>query len=324
MKRKHFLLGVAAGVALLTAPAYSQAPDSSYPSRPLRFVVPFPAGTAPDVIARVLGEQMQRGLGQAVIIDNRPGAAGIIGADYVAKSPPDGYTLFMAVNSIVAINPHVYAKLPYDAQKDFAPVTQLTLASYALITNPSVAATSVPELIALAKARPGTLDYASPGIGSGPHVITALFGTMAGVDMHHVPFKTSGLQEVVAGIVPVSFEPIATAVPMIKAGKVRALAVSSPRRLAALPDVPPVGDTLRGFDGDGWHGVLVPAKTPGAIVLKLNTELVRIVNLPEVRQRLSDLGLTVVGGTPEAFDGVLKSDYERWGRVVKAAKISVE
>lgn len=323
MKKRLVLMAftaIAAGVAITS---HAQAP-STYPSKTIRFVVPFPAGTAPDVIARILGDHMAKNMGQPVMVDNRPGAAGMIGADNVAKSSADGYTVFMAVNSILAINPHVYAKSPYNARTDFAGVTQLTLASYALISTPSFPVSSVADLVAQAKAQPGKIAYASPGVGSAPHVIMEQLNAMSGTSMNHVPFKTTGLTEVMAGQVPVSFEPIATAVPMIKSGKVRALAVTSPKRMAVLPEVPAVAETLTGFDGDGWHGVMVHAQTPKPIITRLHSEVTRALRLPDVQQKLTDLGLTIVGNSPEEFDRVIRQDYDRWGRVVKAANIRLD
>lgn len=317
-------ISLAATLSLAAVASASAQPAGDYPSKPVRFVVPFPAGTAPDIIARVLGEQLARGLGQPVLIDNRPGAAGIIGAEHVAKSPADGYTLFMAVNSIMTINPNVYAKIPYNARTDFAGVTQLTQASYALIVSPDFPAKSVKDLIAHAKRKPGEIAYASPGVGSAPHVIMELLNGMSGSSMNHVPFKTTGLTEVMAGQVPVSFEPIATAIPAIKTGKVVALAVSSPRRMPLLPDLPAVAETLPGFDGDGWHGVMVHAKTPRPIVERLHAEITQVLKKPEVRQRLTDLGLGVVGNTPEQFDQVVRQDLTRWGKVVAAAQIKLD
>lgn len=296
----------------------------TYPNTNLKIVVPFPAGTAPDVLARVLGEHLQRSWGKPVVVDNRPGAAGIIGADHAAKSAPDGHTLFMAVNSIVSINPHVYRKLPYDSRRDFTPVTQLTWAPYALVTAPGFEARTIDELVSLAKTRPDAINYATPGVGSGPHVIMALFSTMAGIRLHHVPFKTTGLTEIMGGQVEVSFEPIATAVPMIQTGKVRALAVSSPRRLAALPELPAIAERYAGFNGDGWHGIMVPAQTPPEAVETLHLELTRILRLPDVVQRFEDLGLTVVGNTPTEFAAMLEQDYTTWGKVVRNAGISIE
>ncbi len=313
---------VAAGMA--ASSALAQNPAGTYPGKAVRFVVPSPAGTAPDVLARVLGDQLSRRLGQPVVVDNRPGAAGIIAADHVAKSAPDGYTLFMAINSILTITPHVYSKISYNAKTDFAGVTQLTLASYALIASPSFPARTVAQLNQLARDKPGEVAYASPGVGSAPHVIMEQMNAMANVRMNHIPFKTTGLTEVMGGQVPVSFEPIATAVPAIASGKVQALAVTSPGRLPVLPDVPAIAESVPGFNGDGWHGVMVPAKTPKPIVARLHAEFTQILQVPEVRQRLTDLGLVIVGNSPEEFERVMHHDHERWGRVVKAADIKLD
>lgn len=316
-----FAIALSNAVALSAANAQS---DLVYPNKAVRFVVPFPAGTAPDIIARVLGDHLSKSLAQPVLVENRPGAAGIIGAEHVAKSPADGYTLFMAVNSILTINPHVYSKISYNALEDFTGVTQLTLASYALIANPSFGAKSVAEFVQLAKERPGQIPYASPGVGSAPHVIMEQLSATLGIKLNHIPFKTSGLNEVIGNQIPISFEPIATAVPAIQGGKVKVLAVTSPKRLPVLADAPAIAESIPGFDGDGWHGVMVHSKTPRPIVTKLHAELTRILRTPEVHQRLTDLGLVVVGNAPEAFDRVVRNDYDRWGRVVKAAAIKLD
>ena len=265
---------------------------------------------------------MAKALGQPILVENKPGAAGNIASDFVAKSPSDGHTIFLGINSIFCINPHIYPKLPFDALKDFAPISQLSRASYALIVKPDFPARSLAELIALARAQPGKLDYASSGVGSASHVITELLGQLAGVQMMHIPFTTTGLTEVMGGQIPFSFEPIFTAVPNIQSGRVRALAVSSPRRLPALPDVPAVAETYPGYDGDGWHGVFAPARCPRPIVQRYYTEIGRALKVAEVTKRLTDFGLVIVGGTPEQFDLTLRSDFDKWGRVTRASKIT--
>jgi tripartite-type tricarboxylate transporter receptor subunit TctC len=323
MKVKPLLVIALTGLSLVAGGALAQSANG-YPNKHIRFVVPFAAGISPDVIARVLGERLSRSLGQPVIVDNKPGAAGIIGAENVANSPADGYTLFMAVNSIVAINPHIYPKLPYDAQKDFAPVTQVALVPYVLIATPSLPVKSTGELIALAKSKPGQIAYASLGVGSGPHVVMEMLCTMAGIELNHVPYKGNSLNDVIAGQVGLSFEPATTAVPQIKAGKVRALAVTSTKRLAALPGVPTIAETVPGYNGDGWQGILVHVKTPKSIVDKLNVELVRIIKEPEVQQRFAELGLQGVGNSVNEFERVFRTDYERWGQVVRAANVKAE
>ena len=321
MKRRTFVLAAAA--APLHAGLAKAQTAEAWPSKPIRFIVSGPAGTAPDIIARLLSEPMSKSLGQPILVENKPGAAGNIATDFVAKSAPDGHTIFMGLNSIFCINPHIYPKLPFDAIKDFSGVTQLSRASYALIVAPSYPAKTLADLLAIARANPGKMDYASSGIGSASHVITELLGQLAGVQMTHIPFQTTGLTEVMGGQIPFTFEPIFTAVPNIQSGRVRALAVSSPRRLAALPDVPAVAETFAGYDGDGWHAVLVPSKTPRAVVQRLNSEVVAALRLAPVSKRLTEFGLVVVGSSPEQFDAALRSDYEKWGKVTSAAKISV-
>lgn len=320
MKRRSLLLSAAAAPLLPRVAAAQQAPN--WPTKPIRFVCASPAGTAPDVIARLLSEPLARSIGQPIVVENKPGAAGNIGADFVSKSPADGHTIFMGINSIFCINPHIYPKLPFDALKDFAGVTQLSRASYALIVAPNHPAQSLADLMAMARDEPGKMDYASSGIGSASHVITELLGQLAGAQMTHIPFQTTGLTEVISGLVPFAFEPIFTAVPNIQAGRVRALAVSAPRRLPSLPDVPAAAETYAGYDGDGWHGVLVPAKTPRPMVERLNAEVLKAVRLPEVTRRLTDFGLVIVGNSPEQFDATIRSDHEKWGKVARVAKIT--
>jgi tripartite-type tricarboxylate transporter receptor subunit TctC len=294
-----------------------------WPSKPLRIVVPFAAGISPDVVSRLLAEPLGKALGQPVVIDNRAGAAGIIGAEVAAKSPPDGYTLFMAVNSIVGINPHVYARLPYDTFRDFAPVTQVVRVPYVLVTGPNGIG-SLQDLIARAKARPASVDYGSLGVGSGPHVVMEMFTNMARIRLTHIPYRGNAVPDVMAGQIPLTFDPVTTAVPMVKAGKLRALAVTSPRRVAALPDVPAIAEVLPGYDGDGWQGFYVPAGTPAPIVQRLNTELVAALARPEIRARLLDLGLEPVGNSVEAFTRITRADFDKWGRIAKANNIRAE
>lgn len=321
MHRRSFVLSATAAV-LTGQRVHAQAP-AGWPTKAIRFVITAPAGTAPDVIARILSEPMSKSLGQPIIVENKPGAAGNIATDFVAKAAPDGHTILMGINSVVCINPHIYPKLPFDALKDFAGVAQLSRASYALIVAPGHPAKSLTDLMAIARQNPSKMDYASSGIGSASHVITELLSQLAGVQMTHIPFQTSGLTEVIGGQIPFTFEPIFTAVPNIRANRVRALAVSAPQRLAALPEVPAVAETFPGYDGDGWHGVLVPAKTPRPVVQRLNAAIVQALQQPEVSKRLREFGLLIVGNTPDQFDSAIHADYEKWGRVAKAAKISV-
>lgn len=321
-RRRAWLGAVALATAASCAPF--AAAQGGWPSKPIRIVVPFAPGVSPDVVARIVADPLQQALGQPVIIDNRPGAAGIIGADAVAKSPPDGYTIFLTVNSIMGINPNVYSKLPYDTFRDFVPVTQVVLVPYVLVTAPSQPYASLKDLIAKAKASPGTIDYGSLGIGSGPHVVMEMMDNMAGVKMNHVPYKASPVPDVLAGQVALAFDPATTAVPFVRSGKLRALAVTSPTRLPQLPDVPTVAETLPGYDGDGWQGFYLPAGTPKEIVQRFNTEIVKILRRPEIRAKLVELGLQPIGSTADEFAAVSRREVEKWGRIARQNNIRVE
>lgn len=322
LSRRAALQRFAAAAATLAAPPLIA--QGRWPDKPIRIVVPFAAGVSPDVVTRIVSDPLARALGQPIVIDNRAGAAGIIGAEVAAKSPGDGYTLFMAVNSIMGVNPNVYTKLPYDTFRDFAPVTQVALVPYVLITGPNQPDTSLKTLIDRARAKPGSVDYGSLGIGSGPHVVMEMMNNMAGIQMVHVPYKGSPLADVMAGQMPLAFEPATTAIPLVKSGKLRALAVTSKTRSAALPDVPAVAELLPGYDGDGWQGFYVPAATPRDIVQRFNTEIVKVLNQPDVQRRLVELGLQPVGSTVEEFAKVSRDEYAKWGRIAKANNIRIE
>ena len=317
------LLSAAACTALAAWTGGASAQDP-WPSKPIRFVVPFAAGVSPDVVARIISDPLSRALGQPVVVDNRAGAAGIIGADIAAKSPPDGYTIFMAVNSIMGVNPNVYTKLPYDTFRDFTPITQVAIVPYVLITGPRQPYNSLTDLIDKAKAHPKSIEYGSLGVGSGPHVVMEMMNNMARIQMLHVPYKGSPLQDVLAGQIPLAFETATTAVPLIKTGKAKALAITSPRRSRALPDVPTVAELLPGYDGDGWQGIYAPAKTPKHIVDRYNQEIAKILKNPETQKKLDELGLIAVGSSVDDFARVSRSEYEKWGKIAKANNIRVE
>lgn len=311
----------AASAALAAPPLMAQ---GKWPDRSIKIIVPFAAGVSPDVVTRIVSEPLSRALGQPVVIDNRAGAAGIIGAEIAAKSPGDGYTLFMTVNSIMGINPNVYTRLPYDTFRDFAPVTQVALVPYVLVTGPNQPDATLKDLIARAKAKPGSVDYGSLGIGSGPHVVMEMMNNMAGIQMVHVPYKGSPLADVMAGQMPLAFEPATTAIPLVKSGKLRALAITSRKRSAALPDVPAVAELLPGYDGDGWQGFYVPAATPKDIVARFNTEIVKVLKQADVQRRLIDLGLQPVGSTIDEFAKVSRDEYAKWGKIAKSNNIRID
>lgn len=315
-------LGAVAAAGLMGAPAFAQA----WPARPISLIVPFPAGGTTDVLARAVGQELSKSLGQPVVVESRPGAGATLGADFVAKSKADGYTLLMgAVHHTIATS--VYKKLPYDFQKDFAPVGTVALVPNVLVVNPAVAAKNVKDLLALAKTEPGKLTYGSNGNGTGQHLIGAQFEGMGGVRLLHVPYKGSGplTTDLLGGQITMSFDTITPVLPHIKAGKLRALAVTTGKRSPALPEVPTLDEAgLKGFDLGTWFGVLAPAATPRDIVLRLNTELAKIVNSPDFRKKMEDIGAEPVGNTPEQMARQIAEDTERFAKLVKDAKVAIE
>jgi len=312
-----------AAAALCAVPGWARAaPD--WPARPIRIVVPFAAGISPDIVARLVGDALVRTLGQPVLVDNRAGAAGMIGAEAAARSPADGYTVFMSVESIVGVLPHIYSRLPYDHFRDFVPVTQVVQVPYFLVTAPGSALNSLPAVLAQARDKPGSIDFASLGVGSGAHVRMAMFNSLAGVRMNHVPYKGSPLADLMGGQIALVFEPATTALPLIKAGKLRALAVTSAQPHPLAPEVPPVASLLPGYRADGWQGFFVPRGTPQEVVATLNTHTVRALRHPDVAARIAQLGLQAVGNTAEEFAAITRSEYEKWGKVARDNDIRVE
>jgi tripartite-type tricarboxylate transporter receptor subunit TctC len=292
----------------------------AYPVKPIRFIVPFAPGGSTDIVARVLAQKMSESMGQQVLVDNRPGAGGAIGAEIVAKSPPDGYTMITAVTGIMAINQFLYRSLPYNPEKDFAPVTQVGSLPLILVVHPSIPAKTVKELIAFAKARPGQLNYGSSGVGSATHMTTELFKTMAGVDIVHIPYKGSGqvMGDIIGGQLALIFDQIVSSLPHVNAGKLRALAITSAKRFPTLPQLPTVAESgVPGYESISWAGVAVPAGTPKEIVARLNSEIVKIVRAPDIRERFLRDGIEPVGSTPEQFDAHIKSERAKWAKVVK-------
>lgn len=298
----------------------------SYPVKPISLIVPFPAGGTTDVLARALGQALSKSLGQPVIIESRPGAGATLGADFVAKAKPDGYTLLMgAVHHTIATS--VYKKLSYDFQKDLLPITTVALVPNVLVVNPAVPAKNVAELLALAKASPGKLTYGSNGNGTGQHLIGAQFEGMGGVQMLHVPYKGSGplTTDLLGGQINMSFDTITPVLAHIKAGKLRALAITTSKRSAALPDVPTLDEAgLKGFDLGTWFGVLAPAGTPKEIVARLNLEMVRIIQSPDFKKRMDDIGAEPIGNTPEQMAQQIRGDTERFAKLVKDANVTVD
>jgi tripartite-type tricarboxylate transporter receptor subunit TctC len=316
-------MGWALAAALFSSAASAAQAEkqTDYPTRPIRLIVPLTAGGPTDILARIIAVPLGEALGQQVIVDNRPGAGGNIGADLAAKSPPDGYTLFMGTSGPLAINSSLYAKLPFDPIRDFAPVILAASAPFVVIVHPSVQANGMKELIALAKAKPGQLNYGSVP-GSASHLSTELFKMLAGVNIVHIPYKgaAQATTDVVAGQIQVSFASTPGSVPVVKAGKVKALGVTSAKRIAKLPDVPTVAESaLPGYDASVWYGVVAPAHTAPDIVQRLNREIARIVSEPNHRERMLASDFEPTSGTPQQFASFIRSETAKWGKVVKAS-----
>ena len=295
-----------------------------YPSKSIRIVVGFPPGGGNDIIARLVGAKMQDAWGQSVVIDNRPGAASIIAAEHVAKSAPDGYTLLVNATGGMSVNPVLYAKLPYDSLKDFVPISMVGSFPLVLIVNPLVPANSVQELVAYAKANPGKLNYSSGSTAF--QVATEMFKQMTGTDVRHIPYKGSAasITAVIAGDVQMTIVDTPPLVPQIKAGKVRALGVTSAKRSGSMPEVPTVAEAVPGYEMVLWIGMFAPAATPREIAAKLNAEVVRIVKLPDIRQNLDGMGVEPLGNTPEQVSEWIRREIAKYGPVVKAANIKAE
>jgi tripartite-type tricarboxylate transporter receptor subunit TctC len=318
------LLALAALTAgMLSANVLAQ---QAWPSKPISLVVPFPAGGTTDVLARAIGQELSKNLGQPVIVESKPGAGATLGADYVVKAKADGYTLLMgAVHHTIATS--VYKKLPYDFQKDLAPITTVALVPNVLVVTPLVPAKNVKELLALAKADPGKLSYGSNGNGTGQHLIGAQFESMGAVNMLHVPYKGSGplTTDLLGGQITMSFDTVTPVLQHIKGGKLRALAVTTSKRSPALPDVPTLDEEgLKGFNLGTWFGVLAPAATPKDIVARLNTEIVKIVNSPDFRKKMDEIGAQPIGDTSMQMAKQIKDDTERFAKLVKDAKVSID
>lgn len=311
-------------VAALFAAGLAQA--QGYPNKPIRMIVASAPGGAPDILGRAIAQKMSDSLGQQVVVDNRAGASGLIGAEMAAKAAPDGYTLFLGTTTLYAILPNLKKNLPYDIQRDFVSVTQIAGASNVLVVNASVAAKSVAELLQIAKTKPGALNYASAGRGTPAHLAGEMVNVLANVSMTHVPYKGAGpaLIDVIAGQVQLIITSPIAAGPHINSGKVRALATTGAKRNPALPDLPTVADTLPGYEITQWWGLSLPAKTPRAVSGRLQSEAVKAVNLPDVRERIIRTGAEPVGGTPQAFDALIATEQRRLGDVIRKAKISLE
>ncbi len=299
----------------------------TYPAKSVRLVLPFAPGSAVDVLARHYAQKMSENWKQQVVVDNRTGANGIIGMEFTARAPADGYTIGMGNVATLAINPHLYSKLPYDPLKDFAPVLLAAEINNCLAVHPSVPVTTLKELIAFAKARPGQLNYGSGGVGSAQHIPMEMLKVMTGINILHVPYKglTPAFNDVVAGQIPMMIPGLATALPYAKSGRLRILATTGGKRAAATPEIPSIAEAgVPGYDFDSWTGFLLPAGTPADTVLRVNAETLRVTRLPETKDRLSALGFALIGSTPAEFGEYIRVNISRIGPVVKAAGIKPE
>jgi tripartite-type tricarboxylate transporter receptor subunit TctC len=310
-------------LVLSAAPAAAQ----TYPAKPIRLICPFPPAGAVDIASRAIANELTKTLGQTVTVENRPGAGGNLGAEAAARSAPDGYTLFMSTSGIQAINPALYAKMPVDVNRELVSVAPLVSLSNVLVLHPSVKANSVKEVIALAKAQPGKIPYASSGNGTSIHMSGAMFTQMTGIDLIHIPYKGSGpaVTDLLAGQVSMMFDNIPSALPHIKSGKLRALATTGAKRDAALPELPTVAEAgVPGYESGVWFGLMAPAGTPKEVVAKLNAEAVKGTKAPEFVKRMTDLGYNMIPGTPEQMTEMIKVEIGRWTPIVKASGAKVD
>ncbi|MBK7501334.1 MAG: tripartite tricarboxylate transporter substrate binding protein [Polaromonas sp.] len=325
-RRSALHLAMSAISTLTLCLAVGSAHAQAWPTKQVSIVVPFPSGGTTDVLARAVGVELAKAIGQPVIVENKPGAGATLGADYVSKAKPDGYTLLMgAVHHTIASS--VYKKLPYDFQKDLAPITTVALVPNVLVINPNVPAKNVKELLDLAKAQPDKLTYGSNGQGTGQHLIGAQFESMGGVKILHVPYKGSAplTTDLLGGQITMSFDTITPVLQNVKAGKLRALAVTTSKRSGALPDVPTLDEAgLKGFNLGTWFGLLAPAATPTDILTKLNTEVVKIINSAEFRKKMDDIGAQPIGDSRVQMAKQIKDDTDRFAKLVKDAKVSIE
>ena len=297
--------------------------QGEYPIRPVRIVVPSPPGGGTDIVARVLAQHFSKGLGQPFFVENKPGAGNMIGIEFVARAPGDGYTLLF-VASTLALNSVLYKKVPYDPVRDFTPITLAATAPNVLIVNPALPAQSLAEFIALAKKKPGAMSYGTPGIGTSPHLSMELLKSLAGIDIQHVPYRgtAAAVTDVIGGQIAATFANALSAKPQVDSGRVRALAVSGPKRIEALPSVPPVAQAgVPGYEAMQWYGMVAPAGTPSPVVARLNAEAVKALQSEEMKEKLALDGAQPVGSSPGEFGALIRSELEKWARVVRAAGI---
>ncbi|KWT96746.1 MULTISPECIES: tripartite tricarboxylate transporter substrate binding protein [unclassified Variovorax] len=312
------------GLGVLAAVSTAAVAQTGYPNRPIRIVTPVPPGVAPDVMARLYADQLSRSLGQPVTVENKPGASGNIGAEFVAKSPADGYTIFYAYNQIPTMNPHLFPKLGYDMARDLAPVTQTLSTAYVILGSKDFPAKDLAGAIDYARTNPEKVAYGSYGPGTAGHLIFEIIQEQANVKMLHVPYKQGAVADVMGGQIAMLAEPFPSAVPLAGSGKVRGLAVTSERRVAELPGVPAMNEALPGLNLLGWQGVWVPAGTPPDVLAKLNAEFVRITRTPEMQKRIADLASTPMGTTPQEMKAAIQRESRQWGALIKAKKIQMD
>ncbi len=327
MKRRGALLAAAVLTAsMMTPAAWGQA---GYPDRPIRVILPYAAGVSPDIVARLVAERLSPALGRPVIIDNRPGAGGMIGAEVAATMPPDGYNLLFTVKGVMAIVPHVYPSAKFNSLKDFKAVTEILQVPHLIVATNKAPFNSMKELVEYAKRNPGKINYASNGTGSHPHVGMETIMHRLGLQLTHVPYKTAPGPDVIAGVVDLFLEASTTAIPSIKSGRIKALATSGPERIPALPDLPTLTEFRADLDPDGatgnsWHGVFAPAGTPEPIIARLNTEIVKIVKTEDMQNRLRTFGLTPTGTSAEHLAKELAANFDYWGKIVRELNVKVE
>jgi tripartite-type tricarboxylate transporter receptor subunit TctC len=322
----HKLIGTTA-LALLLGTMSGMALGQQYPTRSVRMVIGFPPGGGTDIIGRIVAQKLLETLGQQVLADNRGGASGQIAAELTAKSPPDGHTIMMAHIAAISILPSLVNKLPYNAEKDFAPVTLVAIGPNLLVVHPSLPVRSVKDLIALAKARPGQLQYASPGSGTVQHLAAELFKLQAKVNMLHVPYKGSGqsIVDLVAGNVHLNFDSVPPVLPHVKSGKLRAIAVTSEKRFSLLPDMPTVNESgVPGFDLSTWWGLVTPAAVNKDVIARLHRETVKLLSQPEVKERIANVGAEIVGNSPQEFATFIRSERDKYARIIREASIKTE
>ena len=328
MKRRTLLSVTAAAASSLLLPA-ALSQTAAYPNKPVKMIVPYAAGISPDIVARLIGNKLSIALGPPIIIDNRPGAGGMIGAEFAAAAPGDGYNLFFTVKGVMAIAPHLYPNAKYNALKDFKAVSQILLVPHIITATPNAPYNTLKEMVEYAKKNPGKINFASAGVGSQPHVALEAWAKRMGIKLNHIPYKSNPGPDVMSGVVDIYLEASTTAIPSIQAGKIKALAVSGSERIPTLPNVPTVtefGGNLdpNGVIGNSWHGIFTPISTPDDIVNKLNAEIIKVVNMPDIQARLKSLGLTPTGTNAATLSNGAASDFAYWGALIKELGITVE